>query len=116
MNARKTYKEEIIQTIENLPAEIDGYKLFIYESRNLEPWGLICNQGKLDKKKLLDIFNYDNEIRHYDFNPILEYQFAVIYEKNEHLLFDKTFTGSLTDCLLAVLTKIKEYKNKPACP
>ena len=105
-------KDEIILTIENLPTDIDGFKLYMYESRILEPWGLICMQGKLDKTKLLDIFNSDDEIKHYDFDNNLEYQFAVIYEKNEQLLFDKAFCGSLSNCLVTVMTKITEHKNK----
>ena len=105
-------KDEIIRTIESLPTDIDGFKLYIYESRILEPWGLICTQGKLDKTKLLDIFDSVDEIKHYYFDNKLEFQFVVVYEKNEQFLFSETCSGSLSDCLAAVMTRITEHKNK----
>lgn len=105
-------KEEIISNIENLPSDIDGYKLCIYEIIILEPWGLVCMHGKFNKAKLLDIFDNDGKIKHYDFGDNLEYQFAVDYEKNEQLLFDESNCGSLENCLTNILIKITEYKNK----
>jgi hypothetical protein len=104
-------KDYIIKTIENLPTNINGYTLYIYEVRSLESWGLICTKGQLNKKKLLDIFDNNNEIKHYYFDNNLEFQFAVDYVKNEEeLLFGETNTGSLPDSLTTVMTKISEYK------
>jgi hypothetical protein len=109
-------KDEIIWIIENLPSDIDGYKLSIYENRVFEPWGFICKQGNLNKKKLIDIFDGEGEIKHYYFDNNLEFQFSVIYEKNEQMLFGTKCFGSLTDCLKTVLIKITEYKNKKGTP
>jgi hypothetical protein len=71
-------KEQIILNIENLPTEIDGYKLYIYEVMVLAPWGLIFKDGKLNKDKLLNIFDEHDEIKHYEFDENIEYQFAIV--------------------------------------
>ncbi len=105
-------KNDIIKTIESLPTDIDGYKLYIYEDTVLETWGQICMRGQLNKKKLLDIFDNDGQIKRYDFGDRNEYQFAVDYEKNlKFLFFGHTNYGSMEDCLTAVLIKISTYKN-----
>ena len=103
-------KEHLVLSIENLPTEIDGYKLYIYEVRVLAPWGLIFNNGQLNKDKLLNIFNSHDEIKHYEFDENLEYQFAIVYEKNEQLLFGETPSDSLTNCLTSISTRISEYE------
>jgi len=103
-------KEQIVLNIENLPTEIDGYKLYIYEVMVLASWGLIFNNGKLNKEKLLNIFDNHDEIKHYEFDENLEYQFAIVYEKNEQLLFGETPSDSLTNCLISISTRISEYK------
>ena len=103
-------KEQIILNIENLPTEIDGYKLYIYEVVVLAPWGLICNNGKLALDKFLNTFNNNDEIKHYEFDENLEYQFAIVYEKNEHLLFGEIMPDSLTNCLTAISSRISENK------
>ena len=102
-------KDEIIRIIENLPTEIDGYKLCIYEIRNLEPWGLICMKGKLNNRNLLNIFDKDDNIRRYNSDDKSEYQFAVEYKKNEQLLFGKTNFDSLANGLETALKKIADY-------
>ena len=102
-------KEQIVANIENLPTEIDGYKLYIYEVMVLAPWGLIFKNGQLDKDKLLNIFNSHDEIKHYEFDENLEYQFAIVYEKNEQFLFGETPSDSLTNCLTSISIRISDY-------
>jgi hypothetical protein len=96
--------------IENLPAEIDGYKLYIYEVMVLAPWGLIVKNGKLNREKLLNIFDNQDKIKHYEPDENLEYQFVIVYEKNEHLLFGETPADSLPNCLTSISARISDYK------
>lgn len=105
-------KHEIILNIADLPIDIDGYKLHIYESRVLESWGLICERGKLNITRLLNIFDDDDGIKCYPFNRNLEYQFAMVYEKNERSLFGEISYGPLRECLRTMWMKVSEYKNK----
>lgn len=101
-------KDEIILTIESLPTDIENFKLFIYENKELESWGLICNAGKLNKTKLLDIFDSNNKIKKYVIGNNLEYQFTIDYVKNEEHLFTKTINGNMTNGLTIIQKQITE--------
>ncbi len=105
-------KEEIISITEGLPLSIGRYKLHIYEDSQLKPWGQICIRGKLDHSKLEGIFDANDNIKHYDWDENLEYQFTVDYEDNGELWLGETNFGKLPDCLTTILDKLVRYQER----
>ena len=102
-------KEEIIEGIEELPKSIGRYKLCIYEDSQLEPWGQICLNGAINHAKLNYIFDDIGNIRHYDFDDTLEYQFTINYDYDGIFLFKEPNFGKLPYCLETISHRLARY-------
>ena len=102
-------KDEIITAIEELPRSIGHYKLYIYEDSQLEPWDKICTKGALNHSKLHALFDENGNIKHYDFDEKLEYQFTINYDFEGMLLFKKPHFGKLADCLTTIKNSLAGY-------